>query len=441
MGTCSRGRVLVVLLMLGGSTRPLTAQVRCGSFSFPPPLSSAVHDMIEFGGTVYVAGDFTGAASGSYITRFDGQSYSPLPSPLPARATSLAVYDDGTGPALYVGGSQWTFNFGIVRYGVLKWTGTSWESTGYPQDNLGDGITDMVVYDDGEGPELYAGTSSGMKLRRYNGAGWSLVPGNPWNALAMAVYDDGGGPALYVGGQFLTAGGQSVRNIAKFRNGSWSDVGGGLTMNNNPQGIVSAMETLDLGDGPRLFAGGEFNRAGTTPAFAITSWDGSGWRRYPFTGFQQFSFTAGGAIRSLAAATDRTPPLLLMSALNFSTFPDGEVRGGLLTWDGERWQGVGAPLEFSANAVLVRESAAGSRVFVGGQLPNNLVEWVPATHCYANCDCSTDSPRLNVADFSCFLQRFAEGKRWANCDASTAAPVVNVADFTCFLQRYAAGCP
>jgi hypothetical protein len=66
---------------------------------------------------------------------------------------------------------------------------------------------------------------------------------------------------------------------------------------------------------------------------------------------------------------------------------------------------------------------------------------VPTPDCYANCDASTTSPVLNVADFTCFLQRFAGGESYANCDQSTTAPVLNVADFTCFLQRFAAGCP
>jgi hypothetical protein len=65
----------------------------------------------------------------------------------------------------------------------------------------------------------------------------------------------------------------------------------------------------------------------------------------------------------------------------------------------------------------------------------------PACACYANCDGSTAAPVLNVADFTCFLQRFAGGDAYANCDGSTAAPALNVADFTCFLQKYAAGCP
>jgi hypothetical protein len=62
------------------------------------------------------------------------------------------------------------------------------------------------------------------------------------------------------------------------------------------------------------------------------------------------------------------------------------------------------------------------------------------TPCYGNCDGSTATPVLNVADFTCFLQRYAAGESYANCDESTSVPVLNVADFTCFLQRYAQGC-
>jgi hypothetical protein len=63
------------------------------------------------------------------------------------------------------------------------------------------------------------------------------------------------------------------------------------------------------------------------------------------------------------------------------------------------------------------------------------------TTCYPNCDASTTPPVLNVADFTCFLQRFAAGDAYSNCDGSTTPPVLNVADFTCFLQRFAGGCP
>jgi hypothetical protein len=73
-----------------------------------------------------------------------------------------------------------------------------------------------------------------------------------------------------------------------------------------------------------------------------------------------------------------------------------------------------------------------------GQFTLEVGSIVPG--CYANCDLSTSAPTLNVADFTCFLQRFAAGEPYANCDQSTSAPTLNVADFTCFLQRFAAGC-
>jgi hypothetical protein len=73
----------------------------------------------------------------------------------------------------------------------------------------------------------------------------------------------------------------------------------------------------------------------------------------------------------------------------------------------------------------------------------------PPGGCYANCDSSTQCPRVNVGDFTCFLQQYSAGllltpalqlTHFSNCDASTTAPVINVGDFTCFLQKYAAGC-
>jgi hypothetical protein len=85
----------------------------------------------------------------------------------------------------------------------------------------------------------------------------------------------------------------------------------------------------------------------------------------------------------------------------------------------------GGPFGLNSDYIGVDELVIGSG---GGQ-------------CYGNCDNSTTPPVLNVADFTCFLQRYAAGESYANCDNSTTPPVLNVADFTCFLQRYAAGCP
>jgi hypothetical protein len=65
----------------------------------------------------------------------------------------------------------------------------------------------------------------------------------------------------------------------------------------------------------------------------------------------------------------------------------------------------------------------------------------PGQACYVNCDHSITQPILTVADFTCFLSRYAAGDPYANCDGFFTPPILNVADFTCFLHAYAAGCP
>ena len=69
------------------------------------------------------------------------------------------------------------------------------------------------------------------------------------------------------------------------------------------------------------------------------------------------------------------------------------------------------------------------------------VAYVGDLYCYANCDGSITPPRLNVADFACFLASYVGGDLYANCDGSTTLPMLNISDFTCFLQKFAAGCP
>jgi hypothetical protein len=70
--------------------------------------------------------------------------------------------------------------------------------------------------------------------------------------------------------------------------------------------------------------------------------------------------------------------------------------------------------------------------------------------CAANCDGNSIPPILNVDDFTCFINAFAEAAllpheqqvgHYANCDGSTMEPALNIDDFGCFINRYALGCP
>jgi hypothetical protein len=92
-----------------------------------------------------------------------------------------------------------------------------------------------------------------------------------------------------------------------------------------------------------------------------------------------------------------------------------------------------------ANAHAVRQGT-GPWGLSAGDFAFSLCGTTSTPPCYANCDGSTTPPILNVADFTCFLTKFAAGDPYANCDGSTTPPVLNVADFTCFLTKFAAGC-
>ncbi len=118
----------------------------------------------------------------------------------------------------------------------------------------------------------------------------------------------------------------------------------------------------------------------------------------------------------------------------------GDIEWHTIDGGGGRLQGGGFVIEGTVGQhdVGVAASPGGGEHSVHGGFWSRYETYPP---CYANCDHSTLAPSLNVADFTCFLQKFSAGDPYANCDNSTTAPVLNVADFTCYLQNFAAGCP
>ena len=138
-----------------------------------------------------------------------------------------------------------------------------------------------VSWDDGTGEALYVGGSFAVaecstiaNIARWDGSAWtSLGSGTNSAVHALAVFDDGSGPALYAGGEFWTAGAQAAGFIARWDGTDWSPLGSG--MNNT----VRALTVFDDGGeaGPALYAAGEFSSAGAQWASRIARWDGSAW--------------------------------------------------------------------------------------------------------------------------------------------------------------------
>src|SRR5262249_42832082 len=117
---------------------------------------------------------------------------------------------------------------------VARWDGTSWSALGQGMNST---VRALAVFDDGSGPALYAagsftqtGSVPAIRVARWNGTSWSALGNglgsnqiNPTEVVsALAVFDDGSGPALYAGGRFNISGNSSVKNIARWTGATWA---------------------------------------------------------------------------------------------------------------------------------------------------------------------------------------------------------------------------
>ena len=69
-------------------------------------------------------------------------------------AYALLVYDDGTGPALHVGGDFYDAGT-AASLGVARWDGRGWSPVGTP--SIPQYVHALIGFDDGSGVALYSG--------------------------------------------------------------------------------------------------------------------------------------------------------------------------------------------------------------------------------------------------------------------------------------------
>jgi hypothetical protein len=225
------------------------------------------------GPTLVVTGTFGGVetAFSPNVAAYASGAWLTLGSGLGGPGYALAEFDDGTGAALYAGGS-------FTSHALAMWSGTAWQPVPGGPDGL---VTALCTFDDGTGPGLYAGgdfaTVGGSAMphvARWDGQAWSalgsgLVSDHPGNAVAVAdliAFDDGSGPALWVGGDFHTAGGVPAAHVARWDGTSWSALGAGASHR------VTALEVFDDGAGDALFLAGEFVAFDGVPSAHIARW-------------------------------------------------------------------------------------------------------------------------------------------------------------------------
>jgi trimeric autotransporter adhesin len=271
--------------------------------------------------------------------------------------SALAVFDDGTGPALYAGGG-FTSAGGVPANHIAKWDGAQWSALGSGMEGPYPYVAALTVFDDGSGPALYAcggfTTAGGVPV---NGiAKWN--PGAPgqWSALGsgmdgdvstLTVFDDGTGPALVAGGSFQTAGGVPAGNIAKWDGSTWSALGSGV------QYYVAALVVFDDGTGPALIAGGS---SGEVRTDSIARWDGAQW--------STLGSGVGGGVAALTVFDDGTGPVLI--AGGWFTTAGGEPADRIAKWDGTQWSTLGSGTDYHVYALTAFQDGSGPALYAGG---------------------------------------------------------------------------
>jgi hypothetical protein len=276
---------------------------------------------------------------------------------------ALCAFDDGSGPALFAAGEYSTIG-GVGADAVARWDGASWTPL-YFNSGYQDYMQALIVFDDGSGPALYVGGYFPHQIVNYpvlakwdGGTSWTPLPSlGPFTAgnrvSALAVFDDGSGPALFAGGHFSTAGGVAVLNIARWDGASWSSPGSGLS------GTVRALATFDDGSGPALYAGGAFTTAGGAPAARIARWDGTSW--------SALGSGMDGEVLTLTGFDDGSGPALFAGGAFLTAGGVSAPRAA--RWDGSSWSALGSPgsgMDGSVQAALVHDAGSGPQLFVGG---------------------------------------------------------------------------
>ena len=215
---------------------------------------------------------------------------------------------------------------------------------GFPLSG-GNRISEMVVFDAGDGPMLYVagnfetifdpahGEVRAVSFARLNGDRWEALPGldapglePDGRGITLEVWDDGTGEALYVGGQFSRLAGIETGAVARWGGASWSSLGEGLSYK------VIDLHPHRFDDGEMLVAGGEFVAPGTTELIAgVQRWDGSAWSPVGDNG------PSDGAVYKLATYEGE----LYASGRFFRL--GGELAAGIARFDGSVWSVPAGP--------------------------------------------------------------------------------------------------
>ena len=367
------------------------------------------------GPALYAGGGFftAGGTTVNKIAKLRGDEWLPLGAGIGSTNGQVWVmgeFDDGTGRALFVGG-DFTVAGGQEANHIAKWDGSTWSPVGQGTSATVRGA--MTVFDDGSAPALYVGgdfiTAGGIEVNhvaKWDGEQWSAlgsgVSGESGSVRALCVFDDGNGAALYAGGKFTVAGSVTVNGIAKWDGSTWSAVGGGMGPDPSGTRLVRGLVVHDDGTGLALYATGQFASAGSVPALRIARWDGESWSALGEGIWEPGTVSTG---RRLVVFDDGSGPALYVGG-SF-TIAGGQTANNIAKWDGASWSSLGSGLDDTVSALAVFDEGDGPALFVGGSFATagdvpsaRIAKW--ALTCVADFDGDGDGD-VDLVDLQAFV--------------------------------------
>lgn len=402
--------VLAVASWDGSAWSTLGSGAACGANDAGRALATFDDDG-DGNASLFLGGHFTlaGQTSAASLARWSGAAWTRLGAGagLGGSVNALAVGTvplPGTSALPIAAGGAFAAAGTTPANRVALWDGASWRAVGSgPAGAILDGEVRALCW---QGAQLFVGgrftTANGAvvnRVARWSGAGdlTALGGGVDGEVHALATY----GGAIVAGGAFTSSGGTSANGVAAWNDasGSWLPLGDGVF------GTVRALLVADDGSGPALYAGGDFDKAGSVAASGVARWNGATWTALgaglccggvsslalyggalhaggtidstgedPLNGIARWDL-ASGTWTSLGDGTTAGRPtsVLALAVWNGQLVVGGDFQkaGGdlarhLATWDGSTWSTFGTGADGSVRALLAVASGTNPALWVGG---------------------------------------------------------------------------
>ncbi|NRA59048.1 MAG: hypothetical protein HRU13_13125 [Phycisphaerales bacterium] len=422
------------------------AQPACGSWeSIGGIAAGEIRDLVAFddgsGPQLYMAGEFLlvqdpvlGTIEARRLARWDGTSWSTVPgiqgpgNELDSRASELEVWDDGSGPALYVVGA-FRLAAGLVTNGLVRWDGTDWSVLGDPATAGLIGTKGAITaHDFGDGERLFIGGDVFLpssprdtpKVWSWDGASWAPVDGAPEDGGVITLASLGG--ELFASVTPAVRQGDSASNVLRFDGTDWTiPVGTGQRIVSNE---IWPLLPWSIGGRDVLIAAGNFTieQGGEAVARNVAAWNGSRWDPLPGIGSSGFFERPA----SMASFDDGTGDALFIGSTSLR--------------EPKRWKDgkFGPVFGLDRTVVLamtVFDDGDGETLYLADSQSRQVYRWKPAGPCAIDLtnDCTVD-----LFDFLAFQNLFDAGDPAADFDDDGR---LTLFDFLAYQNAFGDGCP